>query len=80
MLTPTPTPMATPWFAGLAAGELPADTLVEDDPDVVVAGELLVELLTLAVYVAEGSIVVTTDPAFRVKTTLGSEQLHPPKP
>jgi hypothetical protein len=45
---PTPTPMATPWFAGLA-GVLLADALVGEDPDVVVAGELLVELLTLAV-------------------------------
>jgi hypothetical protein len=50
MPTPTPTPMATPWVgAGLGVGEVVADVLVGEDEDVVVASELLVELLTLAV-------------------------------
>ena len=81
MPTPTPTPIATPWLAlGLAVGALLAEVPVGDDDFVVVAGELLVELLTLAVYVAEGSIVVTTVPAFKVKTADGSEQLHPLNP
>lgn len=81
MLTPTPTPMATPWVgAGLEIGVLLPDVWVADDEEVVVAGELLVDVLTLAVYVAEGSMVVTTVPAFSVKTAEGSEQLHPPNP
>jgi hypothetical protein len=42
--------MATPWVgAGLGVGEVVADVPVGEDEDVVVASELLVELLTLAV-------------------------------
>ena len=80
---PTPTPMATPCVgAGDEVGEVEADELAPVGPVdvVVVAVELLVELDTLAVYVAPGSIVVTIVPACRVKTALGSEQLQPLKP
>jgi hypothetical protein len=81
MLTPTPTPMATPWLgAALGVGELVVDVAVGDDEVVVEIRVLWVELVTLAVNVAEGSMVVTGVPAFKEKTTEGSEQLQPPKP
>jgi hypothetical protein len=80
--TPTPTPIATPLVDFVAAvGEVLAelDGVVEDV--VVVVEELLVLVLALlCVKVAEGLIVVTTVAACRVKTTLGSEQLHPSNP
>jgi len=75
--------MATPWVgAGDEVGKVEplAVGLVDVVDEVVVAAELLVVLDTLAVYVADGSIVVTTVPACSVKTALGSEQLQPPKP
>jgi hypothetical protein len=80
--------MATPLvdFAAAvaaAAGEVLAelDGVVEEV--VVVVEELPVLVLVLAllsVKVAEGLIVVIAVPVFRVKTALGSEQLHPLSP
>jgi hypothetical protein len=75
---PTPTPMATPWVAaGVEVGEvLPVP--VGPEEEVVVPAELVVELAAaVAVYDAEGLMVVTMVPAWRVKTALGSEQLQP---
>jgi hypothetical protein len=73
--------MATPLL--LDFGEGVAELLAEpvgDDEDVVVAIVVLVVLALLAVYVAEGSMVVTINPAAKVKTAEGSEQLHPLNP
>jgi hypothetical protein len=74
--------MATPlvdFAAAVGEGLVELDGVVEDV--VVVVEELLVLVLALlCVKVAEGLIVVTAVPACRVKTTVGSEQLHPPSP
>ena len=81
MPTPTPTPIATPLLGVGAAvvgllGDSVGVVVVED----VMVAELLVLLALLAVKIAEGSIVVTTVPAFKVKAAEGSEQLQPPNP
>ncbi len=82
MPTPTPTPMATALLDFAAAvGEVLAELDGVVEGVVVVVEELLVLVLALlCVKVAEGLIVVTTVLACRVKTTLGSEQLHPLNP
>ncbi len=71
--------MATPLVDFVAAVGEALDGVVQDV--VVVVEELLVLVLALlCVKVAEGLIVVTAVPACRVKTTVGSEQLHLPIP
>jgi hypothetical protein len=77
--------MATPlvdFAAAVGEGLVELDGVVEDVVVVVVVVEelLVLVLALLCVKVAEGLIVVTAVPACRVKTTVGSEQLHPPSP